>query len=151
TLTRLANSIIPEAIILVLLFVNTLTQVKTQLDVVPWLAYGTPPDIHLTAAGWYGIMVSATIFQFLLGLSIWKWLLWTIFAFRLSRLDLHLIATHPDRNGGLGFLGLVPLAFAPISFATAAAIGATWRHEILDHGANLMSYRTDAIVLLIIV
>jgi hypothetical protein len=151
SLIRLRDSLIPEAIVIVLVIVHTIAGVKLQLDVTPWLAYGTPPDIHVTAAGWYAILVSVTIFQFLLGISLWKWLLWTIFAFRLSRLNLRLIATHPDGHGGLGFLGLVPVAFTPISFALATVIGATWRHDILAHGAKLMSFKLEAIVLLIIV
>lgn len=151
SLIRLRDSLIPEATIVVLLIVHTVTGVKTQLDVVPWLSYGTPPDIRLTAAGWYAILVSSTIFQFLLGLSIWKWLLWTFFAFRLSKLNLRLVAPHPDGHGGLIFLGLVPVAFTPISFAAATAIGASWRHDILAHGARLMSFKLDAIVLLILV
>ncbi len=148
SLIRLRDSLIPEAIVIVLLIVHTIAGVKLQLDVTPWLAHGTAPDIHVTAAGWYAILVSVTIFQFLLGISLWKWLLWTIFAFRLSRLNLRLIATHPDEHGGLGFLGLVPVAFTPISFALATAIGATWRHDILAHGAKLMSFKLEAIVLL---
>lgn len=151
SLIRLRDSFIPEAMVVVLLVAHTVTGFKNQVDIVPWLSYGTPPDIHLTVAGWYAVLVSTTIFQFLLGLSLWKWLLWTIFTFRLSRLDLNLVAIHPDGHGGLGFFGLVPVAFAPISFATVAVIGSTWRHEILEHGAKLMSFKLDAIVLLIIV
>lgn len=151
SMIRLRDAYIPEAMLVVLLVVHTLATMKEQVDIVPWLSYGTPSDIHLTAAGWYAVVVSVTLFQFLLGLSLWKWLLWTIFAFRLSRLDLQLMATHPDGHGGLGFLGLVPAAFAPISFAAATVIGSTWRHEILHHGAKLMSFKLDAIVLVIIV
>lgn len=151
SLIRLRDSLIPEAMVVVLLIAHTITGIRTQLDVVPWLSYGVSPDVHLTAAGWYAILVSSTIFQFLLGLSIWKWLLWTVFAFRLSRLNLRLVATHPDGNGGLGFLGLVSVAFTPISLAAATAIGASWRHDILVHGAKLMSFKLDAIVLLILV
>jgi hypothetical protein len=151
SLIRLRDSFIPEAMVVVLLVAHTVTGFKNQVDIVPWLSYGAPPDIHLTVAGWYAVLVSTTIFQFLLGLSLWKWLLWTIFTFRLSRLDLNLVAIHPDGHGGLGFFGLVPVAFAPISFATVAVIGSTWRHEILEHGAKLMSFKLDAIVLLIIV
>jgi hypothetical protein len=151
SLIRLRDSFIPEAMVVVLLVVHTVTGFRNQVDIVPWLSYGAPPDLHLTAAGWYAVLVSTTIFQFLLGLSLWKWLLWTIFTFRLSRLDLNLVAIHPDGHGGLGFFGLVPVAFAPISFATVAVIGSTWRHEILEHGAKLMSFKLDAIVLLIIV
>ena len=151
TLMRLRDSLIPEAIIVVLLIAHTIAALKNQLDVTPWLAYGVPPDVHPTAAGWYVILVSAAIFQFLLGLSLWKWLLWTIFAFRVSRLNLRLVATHPDGHGGLGFLGLVPVAFTPISFAAATVIGSTWRHDVLSHGSKLMSFRLDVIVLLILV
>lgn len=151
SLIRLRDSPIPEAIIVVLLIVHTIIGIKGQLDVTAWLTQGTPPDIHLTAAGWYAILVSVTIFQFLLGISLWKWLLWTIFAFRLSRSNLKLMATHPDGHGGLGFLGLVPVAFTPISFAVSTVIGATWRHDILAHGAKLMSFKLEAIVLLLIV
>jgi hypothetical protein len=67
------------------------------------------------------------------------------------RLDLKLVPTHPDGHGGLGFIGLTPVAFTPISFATCTVIGATWRHDILKHGAKLMSYKLDAIVLVILV
>ena len=151
SLIRLRDSLVPEAIVVVLLIVHTVVAARSEVDVVPWLAYATPTGIHLTAAGWYVIVVSGTIFQFLLGLSLWKWLLWTVFAFRLSRLNLNLIATHPDGNGGLGFLRFAPTAFTPISFAVTAAIGASWRHDILAHGAKLMSFRLDAIVLLILV
>jgi hypothetical protein len=65
------------------------------------------------------VLVSAPIFQFLLGLSLWKWLLWVIFTFKLSQRNLKLIPTHPDKHGGLGFLSITPPAFAPITFAAA--------------------------------
>jgi hypothetical protein len=151
SLTRLRDSLVPEAMVVILLVAHTLIAARTEVDTVPWLADVTPTGIHLTAAGWYAVVVSSTVFQFLLGLSLWKWLLWTVFAFRLSRLNLNLIATHPDGNGGLGFLAFAPVAFTPIAFAATAAIGASWRHEILAHGAKLMSFRLDAIVLLVIV
>jgi hypothetical protein len=150
-LKRLRDSLFPEAAIVGLVIVHTVTTFKGQVDVTPWLAYGVAPDIHLTAAGWYAVVVSVTLYQLLLGLGLWKWLLWTIFAFKLSRLDLKLVPTHPDRHGGLGFLGLTTAAFAPVSFATATVIGATWRHEILHHGANPMTFKLPAIVLTVII
>lgn len=148
---RLRDSIFPEAAILALVVIHTATTLRRQVDATPWLASGVQPDLHLTAAGWYGVLVSATIFQFLLGLGLWKWLLWALFAFKFSRLDLKLIPIHPDRHGGLGFLGLTPIAFTPISFAAATAIGSTWRHDILVHGARLASFKLPALVLLILI
>ena len=105
----------------------------------------------MTPAGWYAILVSATLFQFLLGLAVWKWLLWTLFAFRLSRLNLKLVPTHPDGHGGLGFLGLTPIAFGPSAFAVTTVIAATWRYQILHDGATLMSFKLPAIVLVAII
>jgi hypothetical protein len=148
---RLRDSALPELIVLVLLVAHTLTSFSGLVDATPWLAYGTPPNLHLTPAGWYAVIVSTTIFQFLLGLGLWKWLLWALFAFKLSRLNLKVIPTHPDWHGGLGFLALTPMAFTPVAFAAATVIGATWRHEILHEGANWMTFKVPAILLVVIV
>jgi hypothetical protein len=150
-LIRVRNSFLPELTIILLLIVHTATSFKGLVDATPWLANGTAPDLHLTAAGLYAVMVSVSIFQFLLGLALWKWLLWTFFAFKLSRRNLKLIPTHPDEHGGLGFLGLTAAAFAPVAFAATAVIGATWREEILRHHAHLMDFKLPAIFLLVIV
>jgi hypothetical protein len=107
-------------------------------------------DLHLTFAGWYTVLVSAPLFQFLLGLSLWRWLMWTYFAFKLSGRNLKLVPTHPDEHGGIGFLGLTVAAFAPIAFAATAVIGATWRNDILHHGAHLLDFKLNAIMLALI-
>lgn len=150
-LLRLRDSVLPELVIVFLVVVHTVTSFKSQVDATPWLARGAWPNLHLTPAGWYATLVSGTIFQLLLGLLLWKWLLWTLFAFRLSRLNMKLIPTHPDEHGGLGFLGLTPVAFTPVVLAAATVIGATWRHEILQGEANLMSFKLPAIVLAAII
>jgi hypothetical protein len=147
TVLHLRDSVLPELVIFLLVIIHTATTERTMVDNTPWLAQGTGAAFHITSAGWYAIVVSATIFQFLLGLGVWKWFLWGIFAFKLSRLKLDLVPTHPDEHGGLGFLSLTPIAFAPIVFAATAVIGSTWRHEILAGRANLMTYKLPAIVL----
>jgi hypothetical protein len=144
---RLRDSVLPELAIFLLLIIHTATAERTLVDATPWLADGTGTAIHLTVAGWYAVVVSTTIYQFLLGLGLWKWFLWAIFAFKLSQLKLNLVPTHPDEHGGLGFLSLTPLAFAPIVFAATSVIGSTWRHEILAGRANLMTFKFPAIIL----
>jgi hypothetical protein len=106
---------------------------------------------HLLPAGWYYALVSQQVYQFLVALSLWKWLLWSYFTLRLSRLDMDLVATHPDQHGGLGFLGLSPMGCAPVGFAATAAIGSNWRHQILTQGAHLTDFKVPAVVLLAIV
>lgn len=148
---RLRDSVLPELTILILIIIHGAVAFKLQVDATSWLAHGTGSVLQLTLAGWYAVVVSATMFQFFLGLALWKWLLWTLFAFKLSILNLKLAPTHPDGHGGLGFLGLTPIAFTPTAFAATAVIAGTWRHEILHHGANLMSFKLPAIVLAVII
>jgi hypothetical protein len=151
TLVRMRDSFLPELTIVVLVIIHTATSYKGLMDATPWFTRGAGADLQFTAAGWYMVLVSATIFQFLLGLSLWKWLLWTILAFNLSRRKLKLVATHPDEHGGLGFLGLIPAAFAPVAFAATTVIGATWRDQIIHNGAHLMNFKLPAIVLVVII
>jgi len=148
TLVRVRDSYLPEFAILLLLIVHTVTSYRSIVDGAAWLARGSGAEFHLTAAGWYAVVVSASIFQFLLGLGLWRWLLWTFVAFKLSRCNLKLVPTHPDEHGGLGFLGLTSSAFAPVAFGATAVIAATWRDDILHHGARLMDFKLPAIVLL---
>lgn len=115
TLVRLRDSFLPELAVLLLLVIHTALTYKGLLDSTPWLARGGGDNLQLSVAGWYAVLVSAPIFQFLLGLSLWKWLLWVIFALKLSQRNLKLIPTHPDKHGGLGFLSVTPPAFAPIT------------------------------------
>ena len=150
-LIRLRDSAFPELIIVALLIVHSVTSTASQLDLTPWLATAAGHSLHLTPEGWYAIVASATIYQFLLGLGLWRWILWSIFAFRLSRLNLKLAPTHPDLNGGLGFLGMTPIGLAPVVLAAAAVIGATWRHEILSQHQALLAFRLPAIILAVIV
>ncbi len=150
TLVRVRDSLPPEFTILLLLIVHTATSYKGLVDATPWLSHASGAELHLTAAGWYAVLVSTSIFQFLFGLMLWKWLLWTFFAFKLSRRNLKLVPTHPDQHGGLGFLGLTSAAFAPIAFSATAVIAATWRDEILYHGAHLTNFKLSAIVLVAI-
>ena len=148
---RARDAWLPELAVLVLLIVHTIASWKGLVDATPWLAQGIGDNTRLTPAGWYAVVVSAPLFQFLLGLGLWKWLLWTFFAFKLSRQKLQVVATHPDQHGGLGFLGLTASAFAPVAFAATSVIGATFRYDIVHHGAKLMDFKLPAIALLVII
>jgi len=155
-IVRLRNSAIPELIIVLVVYVHIAMMWHGRVEMVAgstmsWVVQRMGSTLYLTPAGWYYALVSQFLYQFLIGLTLWKWLLWSVFLFRLSRLPLDLFATHPDRRGGLGFLGLSPIGFAPLVFATTAAIGATWRYQILHNGAHLSDFKIPAIVLLFLI
>ncbi len=151
-LIRLRDSVVPELLIVVVAFARAIQIMHTHVQLArPWALIGTGADMHLSAAGWYYILGSQVLYQFLLGISLWKWFLWAMFLFKLSQLNLQVVPTHPDRHGGIGFLGMSPLALAPTVFVVATAIGATWRAQILRQGMHLMDFKLEAIVLLIVV
>jgi hypothetical protein len=109
-----------------------------------WYALAEPRHLHLTLAGYWYVWVSIPIFQFILlrwyvRLVIWFRLLWQI-----SRLNLHLSAAHPDRAGGIGFLGKSSYAFAPILFAQGALLSGLIATRVVYQGRDLLSFKMEA-------
>jgi hypothetical protein len=109
-----------------------------------WYALPDAMRLHLTKAGYWYAFVSIPIFQFILlrwymRLVLWFWLLW-----KFSKLNLHLSAAHPDRAGGVGFLGTNSDAFAPILFAQGSMLAGVIASRVLYQGQNLMAFRMQA-------
>ena len=73
--------------------------------------------INLSMAGWWHALVSVPMFQFLLLRWYFRVFIWARFLWRMSRINLKLVPTHPDRVGGLGFLTNVVYAFTPVLLA----------------------------------
>jgi hypothetical protein len=106
-----------------------------------WYALPDATQLHLTRAGYWYAFVGIPIFQFILlrwymRLVLWFWLLW-----KFSKLNLHLSAAHPDRAGGIGFLGTNSDAFAPILFAQGALLAGVIASRVLYQGQNLTAFR----------
>ncbi len=152
-LKRLRDAYWPELLILLLAVVSIVNNMSNHgvLDTTPWLGRRIGDSYHFTAAAWYGVVVGAPLWNFLLGLALWRWLMWAFYAFKLSGRRLKLVASHPDKRGGLSFLGLMVMAFAPTAFAASSVIASNWRNEILHHGAHLADFRLAAIVLVLII
>jgi hypothetical protein len=146
---RARNSTRLELALLVFAFTvgHWIWRSEVALSTASW--YGVPngAGLRLTLAGlWYGF-VSIPIFQFIAcrwyaRIVIWFWMLW-----RVSRLNLHLIPTHPDRAGGLGFVGRSSYAFGPILFAQGALLAGLIANRILYQGQGLMSFKVTIAVL----
>ncbi len=87
----------------------------------------------ITPAGWWCILVSLPAMGFLFALSFWRALVWSWFLFKVSRLQLELTATHPDRSGGLGFLCWGQASFGLILAAVSAVLSGSFAAEVLYH------------------
>src|SRR5204862_3081270 len=98
---------------------------------------------------WYAF-VSIPIFQFILLRWYFRLLIWFGFLWRVSRLNLYLTPTHPDRAGGLSFLGDSVYAFAPFLFAQGAVLAGLIASRIFYAGQSLMTLIVEIAGLVIV-
>jgi hypothetical protein len=115
-----------------------------------WLVDGAAGSIPLSWAGCWYVAVSLPLFQFLLYRTIWSWLIWVRFLWRLSRLRLRLTPTHPDLAGGLNILGDSPYAITVFVFAIGVVLSAALIMQISYEGASVVIYHNVFIVYLLL-
>jgi len=121
------------------------------LNVATWYSTPSPDGASLSIAGiWYGY-VSLPIFQFLLCRWYFRIFIWARFLFHVSRIELSLVPTHPDRQGGLGFLSGTVFAFGPLAAAHGAVLAGTCANRIFYTGANLKDFRLEAVGIVLLV
>ena len=144
--TRLRNSVPVEIGLLVFVFTigQWLWRSQIALDTSTWYAIPQGNHLQLTAAGYWYAFVSIPIFQFIMLRWYLRFFIWFRFLWQVSRLNLRLIATHPDRAGGLGFLGKSAYAFSPILFAQGALLAGVIASRVLYKGEALFSFKMQA-------
>jgi hypothetical protein len=154
---RLRNSVLAEVLIIAFVYgvgILVVWRHYTGLSAATWYATPSAGGTTLTPAGmWYGF-VSLPIFQFLAFRWIYRLLIWARLLFQISRLDLNLVPTHPDRSGGLGFLSNVLYAFIALALAYGAVISGNLASRILYAGAKLPDFKFQiaaAVVLLVLI
>jgi hypothetical protein len=140
---RMRNSVIAEIVLLVLVFTGGIWIWRNEvaLDVASWYASPQGGQMHLTRAGSWFAFVSVPVFQFILLRWYMRMLIWFWFLLRVSRLKLQLLPAHPDRAGGLGFLGGSTIAFTPFLFAQGALLAGQIANRILYNGRSLLSFK----------
>jgi len=94
--------------------------------------------------------VSLPIFQFLLMRWYFRLFIWTRFLWQVSRIELSLIPTHPDRVGGLNFLSNTVYAFAVLAVAHGALLAGTLANRIFFVGAELIQFKAEIAVVVIL-
>ena len=137
---RLRNSVLAEVLLIAFVYgvgVLIIWRQYMALDTATWYAVPTAEGLQLSLTGvWYGY-VSLPLFQFLLMRWYFRLFIWTRFLWQVSRLDLSLVPTHPDRVGGLGFLANTVYAFAPLAVAHGALLAGLIANRIFYLGAAL--------------
>jgi hypothetical protein len=116
-----------------------------------WHWIGGPGS--LSWAGRWFSLVTLPLYHFLLLRWLWRLVLWTLWLRTVSKLDLDLLATHPDRAGGLGFLGDAQAAFNLMLVPVAVVFSARAASWIQYGGGSTdqLKYVLGAFVILAIV
>ena len=114
------------------------------------LAWAVDAKGALGFGGWWFTYVVRPIFLALVLSWLWRMLLVAYWFWRVGRLGLSLVPTHPDRTGGLAFVEKVPGAFALVTFALSAVIASRWAHEVAHHDAALRSFMQPALAFVVL-
>ena len=150
---RLRNSVTAEVVLIAIVYIVGVTIVWRQyvaLDAATWYATPAAGGSNLTLAGvWYGY-VSLPIFQFLLCRWYFRIFIWARLLWQVSRIELQLVPTHPDRVGGLGFLATTSYAFVPLLMAHGALLAGNLATQIFHAGASLTQFRLEILLLVIL-
>jgi hypothetical protein len=149
---RLRNSMLAEVLLVGFVYVVGILIIWRHymtLDTATWYATPSVEGSKLSLAGmWYGY-VSLPIFQILLCRWYYRVFIWARFLWQVSRIDLSLIPTHPDRVGGLGFLSETVYAFVPLLMAHGALLAGLLGDRIFHLGATLPSFMIEIVFLVI--
>jgi hypothetical protein len=139
---RMRNSFLAEGVIAgLVIFSAAFLRLEFSGTSSTWQFLVSSSGATRTLAGWWHVIVSIPVVTFLMFRWVWRYLIWCWFLWRTSRLDLHLVPTHPDMAGGLGFLGLAQVKYAIIIFALSSLLSSQMGQEILFGGASLANYR----------
>lgn len=147
---RMRNSVPLELALLVFAYTagHLVWAHELTLGTSTWYAMHDGNNVQLTLPGYWNAFVSIPIAQFILfrwylGLAIWFWLMW-----RVSRLNLQLSPIHPDRAGGIGFLGESSYSFSPILFAQSTVLAGIIFGRIAYKGQSLISFEVTIVFLI---
>jgi hypothetical protein len=157
SMLRLRNSALAEVLMIAFVYVIGVLIVWRHygsLHTATWYATPSAGGSTLSLAGtWYGF-VSLPIFQFLVVRWFFRLCIWARFLWQVSRIDLTLVPTHPDRAGGLGFLSNALNAFIPLAAAFGAVLAGPLADRIFYSGARLPEFKMQiaaAVIALVLV
>ena len=141
---RLRDSALAEILIIAFVYVVGVLVVWRQyvaLDTATWYATPSGNGSTLSLAGLWYSYISIPFFQFLLIRWYFRLCIWARFLWQVSRIELALVPTHPDRAAGLGYLSDSVYALAPLAAAHGALLSALLANRIFYAKASLPDFK----------
>lgn len=110
------------------------TALSHSLDQLPLWARPVAGVPRYSLAGWWHMLISLPLLLVLIFDWFWRLALWTRLLWLIARLDLRLVASHPDHCAGLSFLGHSVRAFAIVALGFATIFAGRSAHLVLTGG-----------------
>jgi len=144
---RLRNSMTIEILLIVLVLTagNYYWSNLVVLESATWYAAIVDGHHQYSPAGYWYAYVSIPVFQFLLLRWYFRIFIWARFLWQVSRLDLHLVPTHPDRAAGLGFLGGSAAAFMPLLLSQGSLLAGQFANHIFYNNETLLDFKPEIV------
>jgi hypothetical protein len=149
---RLRNSVLAEVLLIAIVYglgVLFIWRRHAAMDLPTWYGMTVAGKLQPTVAGWWLGCVSLPLVQFILLRWYFRLLIWTRFLWQVSRIDLRLVAIHPDRAGGLGFLSTLTYAFAPLLLGQGVLLAGVIANKIFYAGAKLTDFKLELLAMVI--
>jgi len=130
----------------VILVLTIAAIVASVIEVREWLTGGWQyTGGRLTLPGWWYLLVSLPVMRFLALRWLWRLLVWAWVLWRTATLELQPQPVHPDRAGGLAFLGEAQMAFGVLVFAFGIQLSSLIADRVHYQGADLMGFRAQVL------
>lgn len=152
TVKAVKNSVLVEIALLGMTYLYTFFGLQRDLilGVTSWTQITSAnPTPHAAADQWF-LWVSMPILLFVW--FRWFWWLgnWAYLLFRISRLKLRIVATHPDGVGGLAFINVAHRRLTSLVFAISSILCASIGEEMLVKKTALSNYEPELAVFFIV-
>lgn len=136
----------------VLLFLTLVATMVSTWNAQGWLTGGWQYDEGgMTLPGWWYQLVSLPVMRFLALRWLWRMILWAWVLWKIAGLSLKPQPAHPDRSGGLAFLGGAQASFSWLVLALGAQLSCLAADAVYYQGADPMSFKMQILAFVVIV
>ncbi len=115
-------------------------RVEPALNTSSWRYVTEGTSKELSFAGIWFYYFGIPLYQFIMLNWMWRYLIWFRFLWKTSRIQLKLSGVHPDRSGGIGFVGISQASFAPFIVAVSTIYSSIVAKEVLYEDKLLASF-----------
>jgi len=139
---RLRDGVLLEVAVATSVLVIVVTMINgTAFSELPLWHHDAGDADRLSPAGWWYAVVSLPLLLVLVVGWLWRLALWTRFLWLVARLDLAIVPEHPDRAGGMGFVGYSVRGFSMVAAAFGAIVAGAVANQVVINGESIVSFR----------